>query len=545
MSVLPRKLEEGFKEKESNSIGKYIVIGGGIAGVCCAQEIARLKTDDSSIEVIIITATELLKESAGVMKITNHLEEVSVFERTADRFSMDNPRIRVIQGLVLSIDTTNKIVRLKDNDIISYEKLCICTGAQPKLIASHPNIIGLRDLQSVTEMTERLSGARKVLIVGNGGIALELVHSLSFCDVDWVIKDSFLGSSFFDASASAFVMPGLLERISASSSLAPAAANTTLELDVTDIKRTVVAVPINNFTDAIFDDEAIATGRSFAAATTSTTAAATVANTTTSRFADIAIQENQRDLRHQGAALGPEWLTKSKLLDNLPSELKKSPGSLNIHYLQDITAIREGLNGIWKITDKYSNDSSDLNGHIMSNVEAAQSINAIENTFEDTLHPYPLYVMTSKNIIIGCDFIVSATGVVPCIDFLSSEFLRSDEASNNRSLSPSLFSSPEPSSVRTVDLSSTIGVPTSINSKKRKLKNMLDQREQGALTVNELMETSVRDVYAAGDCCCYPNASSNSMASDTSNSITTGRHWFQMRLWTQARSMGLYAAQVG
>jgi NADPH-dependent 2,4-dienoyl-CoA reductase/sulfur reductase-like enzyme len=173
MNALPRRLDARSQKKEKSSIVRYIVVGGGIAGVCCAQEIARLKKHDS-IEVVIITATELLKESAGVMKITNHLEEVSVFERTADRFSLDNPGIRVIHGSILSIDTSNKIIRLKDDSFFIYEKLCICTGAQPKMIATNPNIIGIRDLQSVTEMTKRLSIARKVIIVGNGGIALEV-----------------------------------------------------------------------------------------------------------------------------------------------------------------------------------------------------------------------------------------------------------------------------------------------------------------------------------------------------------------------------------
>lgn len=44
------------------------------------------------------------------MKITNHLEEVSVFERAADRFCLENPRIRIVHGQVSSIDTVNKIV---------------------------------------------------------------------------------------------------------------------------------------------------------------------------------------------------------------------------------------------------------------------------------------------------------------------------------------------------------------------------------------------------------------------------------------------------
>ena len=46
------------------------------------------------------------------------------------------------------------------------------------MIASHPNIISIRDLQSVADMAMRLSSARKIVVVGNGGIALELVHSV-------------------------------------------------------------------------------------------------------------------------------------------------------------------------------------------------------------------------------------------------------------------------------------------------------------------------------------------------------------------------------
>lgn len=47
--------------------------------------------------------------------------------------------------------------------------------------------------------------------------------------------------------------------------------------------------------------------------------------------------------------------------------------------------------------------------------------------------------------------------------------------------------------------------------------------------MNDKMETSIKDVYAAGDSC------------------TAGwqwaKHWFQMRLWSQARQMGDYAAR--
>ena len=63
-----------------------------------------------------------------------------------------------------------------DNQKFYYEKLCICTGGKPKLIDSNnPCVIGIRDTSSVQELQKRLADARRVAVIGNGGIALELV----------------------------------------------------------------------------------------------------------------------------------------------------------------------------------------------------------------------------------------------------------------------------------------------------------------------------------------------------------------------------------
>lgn len=68
---------------------------------------------------------------------------------------------------------------LLDNDSVMYSKLCICSGAAPKTILKHPNILTIRDLCSVQELSKRLRHARKISVVGNGGIALELIHEVS------------------------------------------------------------------------------------------------------------------------------------------------------------------------------------------------------------------------------------------------------------------------------------------------------------------------------------------------------------------------------
>ncbi len=116
---------------------------------------------------------------------------------------------------------------------IYFDKLCIAVGARPNvLVPDHPRIIGLRDNHSFKYMISHLQTANNVCVIGNGGIALELVHEVSrsnnilshvmakynifqltFCNVCWVVKDDFVGSKFFDATASAFIMPRLQERM--------------------------------------------------------------------------------------------------------------------------------------------------------------------------------------------------------------------------------------------------------------------------------------------------------------------------------------------
>ena len=65
MSALPRRV---LKHRTPQCIAspaatkRYIVIGGGIAGVSCAQELARLNAADQNVEILIITSTEMLKE---------------------------------------------------------------------------------------------------------------------------------------------------------------------------------------------------------------------------------------------------------------------------------------------------------------------------------------------------------------------------------------------------------------------------------------------------------------------------------------------------
>ena len=63
------------------------------------------------------------------------------------------------------------------HDELPYGRLCVASGARPRRLscaAAHA-VLQLRDTDDVRALAARLNTARRVLLVGNGGIALELV----------------------------------------------------------------------------------------------------------------------------------------------------------------------------------------------------------------------------------------------------------------------------------------------------------------------------------------------------------------------------------
>jgi len=66
------------------------------------------------------------------------------------------------------------------------------------------------------------------------------------------------------------------------------------------------------------------------------------------------------------------------------------------------------------------------------------------------------------------------------------------------------------------------------NSDMQGFESLKKEQDKG-YSVDWKLETSQKDIYAAGDVCTVK--------------WDLAKHWFQMRLWTQAHQMGRYAAK--
>ncbi|XP_068573018.1 pyridine nucleotide-disulfide oxidoreductase domain-containing protein 1 isoform X3 [Cebidichthys violaceus] len=380
---------------------RFVIVGGGIAGVTCVEQ---LSSQIRSGDVALITAGPHIKAVTNYKQVSKTLEEFDVEERPSSVLVEKFPNLTVIHSAVKSLHTQSRSVETADGRVFGYEKLCICGGGTPKLLTwDNPYVLGIRDTDSAQHLQKQLSSAKRIVVVGNGGIALELVYEVEGCEVIWAVKDKAIGNTFFDAGAAQFLIPSL------------------------EVDKPEKAAPCNR---PRYTTEETGPGAS---------------QTFT---ADTNAQRHGSGPTEAGSALGPDW--------------------------------HEGivLRGAEQLSRRVSLE-------YQCEVEKIFTSAELLNSPQQTLRPenegsWPVYIKLTNGKTFGCDFVVSATGVVPNAE----PFLHG----NNFALA-----------------------------------------NDGGLQVDDHMMTSEPDVYAAGDVCtaCWEHSAL----------------WQQMRLWTQARQMGWYAGR--
>lgn len=356
----------------------FAIVGGGIAGVSCAKSIAFLVPEE---KIILITASPLIKEVTNIVPLSKTLMQFDIEEKDTAVFMEAHDSLKIINDFVIQIDSLSKQVQTRNGRIINYKMLCLCNGARPKLIEEHNNfILGIRDTESVLQFSQKIKNSRRIVIVGNGGIATELVNEVDGVEMIWVIKDKHISATFVDPGAAEFFMDKVYK---------------------TD--------PCTN----------------------------TNANSLTKR---MRYTVSNTSVVTGGPALGPDWHNN---FDVKGAFLKSA--KVQVEYECEIIKI----------------------------------LNKSEQKEVDPMEEWSIYVELTNGKIIGCDFVVSATGVIPNSDIVGLEDIK--------------------------------------------------KSEDGGLLVDWKLETSKQDIYAAGDVC--------------SAGWELAKHWFQMRLWTQAHQMGRYAAK--
>ncbi|CDF37338.1 unnamed protein product [Chondrus crispus] len=179
-----------------------VVLGGGVAGATCALELSALTPPDTPLTVTLIDPQPIIKACTLVAKLTRSALDLAISDVDAAEWSRARGIVFVQDRAVAVRDGQ---VRCQSGAVFRFSACCIATGAAPfsphALRAAGDSVLTLRDTCSVDSLKRKLAGARRAVVVGAGGIAMELVHEIARCHIVWVMKGTHVGSPFFDKRA--------------------------------------------------------------------------------------------------------------------------------------------------------------------------------------------------------------------------------------------------------------------------------------------------------------------------------------------------------
>lgn len=230
-------------------VEKYdiVVVGGGVCGTSAAAEAASAlreaggepQADGGNASpacrprvALVCAGGECVTVAERGARVTARAVEVGARHAAVAEWAAKHG-VCVVAGAATAVDAaagTITVVGAGANDVrvIEYGKLCVATGAAPRVptaaYARHACVHYVRDAASVRELASALRGNNgggngsglSVLLVGNGGIAMELAAHLSqvgasaggVARVVWAVRtaaDGGVGGAFFDRDAAAFM----------------------------------------------------------------------------------------------------------------------------------------------------------------------------------------------------------------------------------------------------------------------------------------------------------------------------------------------------
>ena len=160
---------------------KLVLIGNGMAGVHCIEEILKIDKDMFDITIFgsepypnynRILLSTVLQGNTSIDDIT--LNDWEWYEKNGIRL--------FARETVIDIDTDQRLVRTDQGRIVEYDKLIIATGSKPFILpipgADKQGVTAFRDVKDCQLMMEYAKKYKKAAVIGGGLLGLEAARGL-------------------------------------------------------------------------------------------------------------------------------------------------------------------------------------------------------------------------------------------------------------------------------------------------------------------------------------------------------------------------------
>lgn len=157
--------------------GRLVIVGAGQAAFALASKLRALKDERP---ITIIGSEDTYPYQRPPLSKKYLLGEMS-FDRLMFRpeewYAENNVDIR-LSTWVEEIDRAAKTVRMQDGSTLSYDKLVLATGAEPRLLPASiggdlEGVLTVRDKRDADRLVEEMKPGRRLLVIGGGYIGLE------------------------------------------------------------------------------------------------------------------------------------------------------------------------------------------------------------------------------------------------------------------------------------------------------------------------------------------------------------------------------------
>src|SRR5215831_5566094 len=173
---------------------RYVVIGNGIAGQTCAEE---LRARDSECSIVMLAAERhpLYNRVALPRFLRGQVREEKVLMRTVEDYQRRGLDIH-FETWATEVDTTASVVRTNRGQEFPYDALLIATGGRPKPPPwpgsdEVSEVYGFQTLDDTKAIMEKADRSARVLVMGGSFIAYELAEGIvhrSHSSVAWIMR---------------------------------------------------------------------------------------------------------------------------------------------------------------------------------------------------------------------------------------------------------------------------------------------------------------------------------------------------------------------
>jgi NAD(P)H-nitrite reductase large subunit len=173
---------------------RYVIVGNGIAGQTCAEEL-RARDPDCSIVMIAAERHPLYNRVALPRFLRGQVREEKVLMRSREDYEKRGLEIH-LETWATEVDVVQKVVRTNRGQEFGYDALLIAAGGRPKPppwegADEVSEVYGFQTLDDTKDIIEKSDQSERVLVMGGSFIAYELAEGIVHrgrSRVTWIMR---------------------------------------------------------------------------------------------------------------------------------------------------------------------------------------------------------------------------------------------------------------------------------------------------------------------------------------------------------------------